>query len=89
LKRVNALIEYEEASIKAKLSAVQATASQFSTMMLIVTGIALLLSIMLSAVIIRFVKSTLGAEPTDVALAIERLAAGDLIRLFPQITLAA
>ena len=78
LKRVNALIDYEEASIKAKLGAIQATASQFSTLMLIATVIALLLSIMLSAVIIRFVKSTLGAEPTEVALAIQRLAAGDL-----------
>ncbi|RDS91734.1 methyl-accepting chemotaxis protein [Pseudomonas fluorescens] len=78
LKRINALIDYEEASIKAKLGAVQATASQFSTLMLIATGIALLLSVTLSAVIIRFVKSTLGAEPTEVALAIERLAAGDL-----------
>lgn len=78
LKRVNALIDYEEASIKAKLGEVQATASHFSTLMIIATGIALLLSITLSAVIIRFVKSTLGAEPTDVALAIERLAAGDL-----------
>lgn len=78
LKRVNALIDYEEASIKAKLGAIQATASQFSTLMLIATVIALLLSIMLSAVIIRFVKSTLGAEPTEVALAIQRLAAGVL-----------
>ncbi|MBD8097079.1 methyl-accepting chemotaxis protein [Pseudomonas fluorescens] len=78
LKRVNALIDYEEASIKAKLGAVQETASQFSTLMLIATSIALLLSVTLSAVIIRFVKSTLGAEPTEVALAIERLAAGDL-----------
>ncbi|MCK6188223.1 methyl-accepting chemotaxis protein [Pseudomonas sp. EYE_354] len=78
LKRVNALIDYEEASIKAKLGDVQATASQFSTLMLVATGIALLLSLLLSAVIIRFVKSTLGAEPTEVALAIERLAAGDI-----------
>ncbi|WP_443699929.1 methyl-accepting chemotaxis protein [Pseudomonas sp.] len=78
LKRVNALIDYEEASIKVKLGAIQATASQFSTLMLIATVIALLLSIMLSAVIIRFVKSTLGAEPAEVALAIQRLASGDL-----------
>ncbi len=78
LQDINALIDYEEASIKAKLGAVQATASQFSTLMLISTGIALLLSITLSAVIIRFVKSTLGSEPGDVAMAIERLAAGDL-----------
>ncbi|WP_426100960.1 methyl-accepting chemotaxis protein [Pseudomonas sp. PSPC3-3] len=78
LKRVNALIDYEEASIKVKLGAIQATASQFSTLMLIATVIALLLSLMLSAVIIRFVKSTLGAEPAEVALAIQRLASGDL-----------
>lgn len=78
LKRVNALIDYEEASINGKLGAVQATASQFSTLMLVATGIALVLSILLTVVIIRFVKSTLGAEPTEVAKAIERLAAGDL-----------
>lgn len=78
LKRINALIDYEEASINIKLGAVQTTASQFSTLMLISTGMALLLSIMLSVVIIRFVKSTLGGEPTEVATAIQRLAAGDL-----------
>ncbi|PVZ19683.1 methyl-accepting chemotaxis protein [Pseudomonas sp. URIL14HWK12:I9] len=78
LKRVNALIDYEEASINGKLGQVQTTASQFSTLMLVATGIALVLSILLSVVIIRFVKSTLGAEPTEVATAIERLAAGDL-----------
>lgn len=78
LRRVNALIDYEEASINGKLGAVQATASQFSTLMIVATGIALLLSIILSVVIIRFIKSTLGGEPTEVALAIERLAAGDL-----------
>ncbi len=78
LKRVNALIDYEEASIKAQLGEVQTTASQFRGLMLLATGIALLLSIILAVSIIRFVKSTLGAEPTDVAQAIQRLAAGDL-----------
>lgn len=78
LKRVNALIDYEEGSISSKLGKVQATASQFSTLMVIATGIALLLSIILSTVIIRFVKSTLGAEPTEVARAIQKLAAGEL-----------
>jgi methyl-accepting chemotaxis protein len=78
LKRTNALIDYEEASIKSDLGSVQATASQFQGLMLLVTGVALLLSIILSVVIIRFVKSTLGAEPAEVAQAIQRLAAGDL-----------
>ncbi|NQD79590.1 methyl-accepting chemotaxis protein [Pseudomonas sp. CrR14] len=78
LERINALIDYEEASIKSHLAAVQATASQFRGLMMLATAIALLLSIWLSFVIIRFVNSTLGAEPADVARAIQRLAAGEL-----------
>ncbi|AAY36836.1 MULTISPECIES: methyl-accepting chemotaxis protein [Pseudomonas] len=78
LKRINALIDHEEASIRVQLDNVQATASQFRGLMLLATAFAVLLSIVLSAFIIRFVKKTLGAEPVDVAEAIRRLAAGDL-----------
>ncbi|WP_439867646.1 methyl-accepting chemotaxis protein [Pseudomonas syringae] len=78
LKRINALIDNEEASIRVHLDNVQATASQFRGLMLLATAFAVLLSIVLSAFIIRFVKKTLGAEPVDVAEAIRRLAAGDL-----------
>ncbi|MDF5831743.1 methyl-accepting chemotaxis protein [Pseudomonas syringae] len=78
LKRINALIDHEEASIRVHLDNVQATASQFRGLMLLATAFAVLLSIVLSAFIIRFVKKTLGAEPVDVAEAIRRLAAGDL-----------
>ncbi|WP_295473288.1 methyl-accepting chemotaxis protein [uncultured Pseudomonas sp.] len=78
LKRINALIDHEEAAIKGQLNDVQSTASSFRGLMLVATGIALLLSILLARQIIRFVTSTLGAEPTEVAQAIERLAAGDL-----------
>ncbi|KPW97021.1 MULTISPECIES: methyl-accepting chemotaxis protein [Pseudomonas syringae group] len=78
LKRINALIDHEEASIRVQLDNVQATASQFRGMMLLATAFAVLLSIVLSVFIIRFVKKTLGAEPVEVAQAIRRLAAGDL-----------
>lgn len=78
LKRINALIDYEEATIKAQLNSVQTTASRFSGLMLLATGAALVLSIVLALLIIRFVQSTLGAEPVEVAEAIRRLAAGDL-----------
>ncbi|RMV62295.1 methyl-accepting chemotaxis protein, partial [Pseudomonas syringae] len=78
LKRINALIDNEEASIRVHLDNVQATASQFRGLMLLATAFAVLLRIVLSAFIIRFVKKTLGAEPVDVAEAIRRLAAGDL-----------
>ncbi|KTB68438.1 chemotaxis protein [Pseudomonas viridiflava ICMP 13104] len=78
LKRINALIDHEEASIRSQLDDVQATASQFRGLMLLATAFAVLLSIVLSVFIIRFVKRTLGAEPAEVAEAIQRLAAGDL-----------
>ncbi|BAP45671.1 methyl-accepting chemotaxis protein [Pseudomonas sp. LJDD11] len=78
LKRVNALIDSEEVLIRAKLNDVQDTASSFRGLMLLASGVALLLSILLARQIIGFVTSTLGAEPTEVAQAIERLAAGDL-----------
>lgn len=78
LDRVNALIDHEEAYIKQQLADVQSTASQFRGLMLGATGVALILSVLLAMVIMRFVRATLGAEPTDVGQAIERLAAGDL-----------
>ncbi|KPX05833.1 methyl-accepting chemotaxis protein [Pseudomonas syringae] len=78
LKRINALIDHEEASIRVQLDNVQATASKFRGLMLLATAFAVLLSIVLSVFIIRFVKKTLGAEPVEVAQGIRRLAAGDL-----------
>lgn len=78
LKRINLLIDFEEGSIRSQLDHVQKTASHFSGLMLVATAIALLLSVALSVFTIRFVKSTLGAEPAEVARSIEQLAAGNL-----------
>jgi methyl-accepting chemotaxis protein len=78
LKRVNALIDHEEALIKSNINDVQATAGAFATLMLTATALATLLSIAISILIIRFVRSTLGAEPAAVANTIQRLADGDL-----------
>lgn len=78
LKRVNALIDFEEARIKQRLDTVQATASQFALLMIAASGVAIVLSVLVSLLIIRKVKTTLGAEPEDVAEAIRRLANGEL-----------
>ena len=78
LKRVNALIDFEEAQIKQRLDAVQTAASNFALLMLLASAVAIALSVLVSLVIIRKVKATLGAEPEDVAEAIRRLANGDL-----------
>lgn len=78
LARINALIDLEEASIGGHITSVRATASQFASLMLLATGIAVVLGIIASLLIIRSLKSTLGAEPHQVAASIRRLAAGEL-----------
>ena len=78
LKRVNALIDFEEAQIKQRLNTVQSTASNFAVLMVLASAVAIILSVLVSLLIIRKVKATLGAEPEDVAEAIRRLANGEL-----------
>lgn len=78
LKRVNALIDFEEAQIKQRLDTVQVAAGNFAVLMLVASAVAIILSVLVSLLIIRKVKATLGAEPEDVAEAIRRLANGDL-----------
>jgi methyl-accepting chemotaxis protein len=78
LARINALIDLEESTIGGHITSVRATASQFASLMLLATGIAVVLGIIASLLIIRSLKSTLGAEPHQVAASIRRLAAGQL-----------
>ena len=78
LARINALIDLEEASIGGHITSVRVTAAQFASLMLLSTGIAVVLGIIASLLIIRSLKSTLGAEPHQVAASIRRLAAGEL-----------
>ena len=78
LKRVNALIDFEEAQIKQRLDTVQSTASNFAVLMVLASAVAIILSVLVSLLIIRKVKATLGAEPEEVAEAIRRLANGEL-----------
>jgi methyl-accepting chemotaxis protein len=72
------LSDFEEASIKERLDSVQTAASAFALLMILASAVAILFSIGVSVVIIKYVKSTLGAEPEEVADAIRRLANGEL-----------
>ncbi len=78
LKAVNAFIDYQEAAIGQDIQAVRATAGGFQTLILLVTAIAVLLSVGVSLMVINQLKSTLGAEPHEVAQVIRRLADGEL-----------
>jgi methyl-accepting chemotaxis protein len=78
LKQVNALIDWEEVAVGKNIHIVRATAANFSWLMLLSTTVAALLSVVASLLIIRSIRSTLGAEPHEVARLIRHLASGDL-----------
>lgn len=78
LKRINALIDHEEFYVNAHLDQVKDIAGSFRWLMLITCAVAIVFSVIISWVIIRQMKMTLGAEPTDVAAAIHRMAQGKL-----------
>ncbi|MDI9243901.1 methyl-accepting chemotaxis protein [Marinobacter sp. CHS3-4] len=78
LNRVNAFIDYQEDVIAGDVDAVRDTASGFNTLILSVTGGAVLLSVLVAWIIIRSIKRILGGEPEEVASAIRRLADGEL-----------
>ncbi|TVP90308.1 MAG: methyl-accepting chemotaxis protein [Pseudomonadaceae bacterium] len=78
LQRINAYIDHQEALISADIQAVQETASGFQWFMLGITLLAILVSIVVCLLIIRWLKAVLGAEPNVVAEIIRRLADGEL-----------
>ena len=78
LKHINAFIDHQEEVISQDLGEVREVAGGFRLLILLVTGVALLLSVGISLVIINKLKSTLGAEPHRVAQVIQQLAKGEL-----------
>ncbi|KAA0691837.1 methyl-accepting chemotaxis protein [Halopseudomonas laoshanensis] len=78
LARVNAFIDFQEQVIGEEIGTVRAVAGGFQLLILAVTGIAVLLGVLVSVLIIRQIRSTLGAEPHEVAEVIRRLANGEL-----------
>lgn len=78
LARVNAFIDHQEVLIATDVDAVREAAGNFNTLIFLVTGVAVLLSVLVAFLIIRRMKATLGGEPEDVAEAIRHLADGEL-----------
>jgi methyl-accepting chemotaxis protein len=78
LKRINAFIDNEEEISSTDIAAVREAANGYRLLILVMTAASVLLSIGVSLIIINKLKSTLGAEPYDVAHVIQRLADGEL-----------
>lgn len=78
LAAINAFIDHQERVIHESLDQVRSLASGFRNLMLLVTVVALVISVTLASMTIRSILATLGAEPDEVGEAIRRLAAGEL-----------
>ncbi len=78
LRLINAFIDHQELSITEDVAIVRDTASGFLMLIVAVTGVAVLLGAAIAVLIIRKLRSTLGAEPDEVARVIGNLADGDL-----------
>lgn len=78
LRRINAFIDHQEGIIGKEIGTVRGVAGGFQWLILILTGIAVMLSVGVSIVIIRQIRSILGAEPHEVAEVMQKLANGEL-----------
>ncbi|MBS3803596.1 MAG: MCP four helix bundle domain-containing protein [Oleiphilaceae bacterium] len=78
LNRINALIEHEGDIINNDVSEVREVAGNFELTILGLTLLALIASIVITILIIRNLKQTLGAEPYEVADILQRVADGEL-----------
>lgn len=78
LARINNFIDHQEGIVRSELGDVQGVAGGFAAAMLVATLLALALSVVITLMLIRYLKSTLGAEPSEVADALQKLSDGHL-----------
>ncbi|MGH1450660.1 MAG: methyl-accepting chemotaxis protein [Pseudomonadaceae bacterium] len=78
LRRINAFIDHQEDIIGADIGTVRGVAGGFQWLILVLTALAVVLSVGVSVIIIRQIRSILGAEPHEVAEVMQRLAKGEL-----------
>jgi methyl-accepting chemotaxis protein len=78
LNSINAFIDHQGEIIRNDVSEVRAVASNFGMTIIGFTLLALLASIVVTVLIIRNLKHTLGAEPHEVANVLRRVANGEI-----------
>ncbi len=78
LKVINEFIDYQEAQNNSETDLVRATVESFSSLMIIVTVIAIGVSLLIIWALVRSFKRLLGGEPAYIASVLEKMSAGDL-----------
>ncbi|SEI60060.1 methyl-accepting chemotaxis protein [Allopseudospirillum japonicum] len=78
LNAINTFIDHQEAQIQQQVTQVHEETSGFQNLMLIVTALAILVSVLVSYQLVSSLTRTIGGEPEEAADLIRRVAAGDL-----------
>lgn len=84
LDEINRFIDYQEKLNQVLTPEARNVASGFQTLMLILTTIALMISILVGVVIERSIKKSIGGELVEAQSIIQRAAKGDLTHQFKQ-----
>ena len=83
LASINALIDFEEKIIQEQLAQAQRVAGSFTTVMLSLTAIAVLVGALAAFLLSRSIRRALGAEPWEVKAVADAVRAGDLAAPIP------
>ena len=78
LKRINALIDYQEISIQKEVNIAVGQTNSFQTIMLTVTFFAIIIGIVVALSVVNSLKKIIGGEPEKAAFIINKIASGDL-----------
>lgn len=78
LMRINAFIDYQEQEIQQQVNEVRSETGGFQLLMVLVTGIALIVGVLVSVRLVSSLTRTIGGEPEVAARLIRQVADGDL-----------
>ncbi len=78
LSSINAFIDHQEEAIEQHLEQVRTVSGGFKNLMLLMTGVAVVLGMVLSYNVVVRLTRTIGGEPDAAAQLIKQIAAGDL-----------
>lgn len=78
LKIINEFIDYQEAANNKLTKEVMSVVNNFITIMLVLSGIAILIAVIITLITARSIVRALGAEPDEVSRVIKEVASGNL-----------
>ena len=83
LRVINKFIDYQEEQNKTETAFVRESASAFGALMMTMTALAIVIGIVITLFVIKFLMNLLGGEPKFIASILKEMAAGDLRSTLP------